>query len=80
VKAVEASTVVTRLTYGGEVVRLMRRPPFTPRTIARLEGLDQLKNPVTSGIEPATFCIVAYNIKQLRFDVKITYLKKLEAE
>jgi hypothetical protein len=32
-----------------------------PRAIVRLEGLAQLKNPVTSwGIEPATFRLVAY--------------------
>jgi hypothetical protein len=30
-----------------------------PRAIVRLEGLGQLKNPVTSGIEPATFRLVA---------------------
>jgi hypothetical protein len=52
-----------RLTDGGEVVSLTRRPPFTPpgrflvlisvrgwidpRAIVRLEGLDQLKNLIT---------------------------------
>jgi hypothetical protein len=63
-----------RLTDGGEVVSLTRRPPFTPpgrflvlisvrgwvdpRAIVRLEGLGQLKNPMTSsGIEPAAFRI-----------------------
>jgi hypothetical protein len=31
-----------------------------PRTIVRLDGLDQFNNPVaSSGIEPATFQIVA---------------------
>jgi hypothetical protein len=64
-----------RLTDGGEVVSLMRRPPVTPqedfwysflletesktRDIVRLEGLGQLKNPMTSGLEPATFRLVA---------------------
>jgi hypothetical protein len=57
----------------GEVVSPTRRPPFTPRkmvlisvrgsvdpkAILRLEGLGQLKNPMTSGIEPATSQLVA---------------------
>jgi hypothetical protein len=30
-----------------------------PRVIVRLEGLGQLKNPMTSGIEPATFRLIA---------------------
>jgi hypothetical protein len=31
-----------------------------PRVVVRLEGLDQLKRPITSsGIEPATFRLVA---------------------
>jgi hypothetical protein len=64
-----------RLTDGVEVVSLTRRPPFTPpgrflvlisvrgwvdpRAIVRLEGLGQLKNPMTSsGIEPATHSLV----------------------
>jgi hypothetical protein len=41
-----------------------------PRAIAWLEGLDQLKNAMTSsGIEPATFRLVAYCINQLRYRV-----------
>jgi hypothetical protein len=66
-----------RLTDDGEVVSLMRQPPFkhiTPRTflvlisvsgsvgpkvIVRLEGLGQLKNPITSSrIEPGNFRLV----------------------
>jgi hypothetical protein len=35
-------------------------PDTDPRVIVRLEGLDQLKNPMdSSGIEPATFPLVA---------------------
>jgi hypothetical protein len=38
-----------------------------PRAMVRLEGLDQLNNPVTSSeIEPATFRLVAYRLNQLR--------------
>jgi hypothetical protein len=34
------------------------------------EGLDQLKNPMTSsGIEPATFLLVAQSLNQLRYRV-----------
>jgi hypothetical protein len=34
----------------------------------RLEGLGQLKNPMTSsGIEPATFRLAAYCLNQLRY-------------
>jgi hypothetical protein len=63
-----------RLTDGGEVVSLTSRPPFTPQedswysflleaestpgAIVRLEGLSQLKSPMTSGYEPATFRLV----------------------
>jgi hypothetical protein len=69
-----------RLTEGGEVVSLTRRPAafyppppsgrflvlisvigwVDPRTIVRLEGLGQVKNPVSSfGIVPATSRFVA---------------------
>jgi hypothetical protein len=63
-----------RLTDGGEVVSHTLRPHFIPQedssysflleaesipgNIMRLEGLGQLKNPITSsGIEPATFLL-----------------------
>jgi hypothetical protein len=34
------------------------RGTVNPRAIVRLEGLGLLKNPVTLGIEPATFWLV----------------------
>jgi hypothetical protein len=38
--------------------------------IVRLEGLCQLKNPMTSpGIEPATFPLVAYCLNRQRYRV-----------
>jgi hypothetical protein len=72
---IEAHFLDHWLTYGSEVVSLMCRWPFTPqeyswysflleaestpRVIVRLEGLDQLKNPMTSsGYEPKTFQLV----------------------
>jgi hypothetical protein len=33
----------------------------------RLEGLGQLKNPMTSGTEPATFRLVAQCLNQVRY-------------
>jgi hypothetical protein len=63
-----------RLTDGCKVVSPTRLPSFThrnipgthfcyrlsePQGLVRLEGLGQLKNPLTSGIEPATFRLVA---------------------
>jgi hypothetical protein len=45
----------------------------------RLEGLDQLKNPIApSGIEPATFRLVAYCINQLRYRVPPKKLRRIE--
>jgi hypothetical protein len=41
-------------------------------TIVRLEGLRQLKNPMTSsGIETATFRLVAYCLNRLRYRVPL---------
>jgi hypothetical protein len=46
----------------------------TPRAIVRLEGLVQLRNPLTSsGIEPATFRLVVYCHNQLRYHVSVVY-------
>jgi hypothetical protein len=40
----------------------------TPSAIVQLEGLGKMKNPVTSsGTESATFRLVAYCLKQLRY-------------
>jgi hypothetical protein len=41
-----------------------------PRVTVRLEGLGQLKNRITtSGIEPATFPLVAQCLNQIRYRV-----------
>jgi hypothetical protein len=41
----------------------------------RLDGLGQLKNPVTSsGIEPATFRLVALSLNQLRYRVPYKHI------
>jgi hypothetical protein len=61
-----------RLTDGGKFVSLLRQEPITPEdswysflletesTPVGLEGLSQLKNPMTSSkIKPATFRLVA---------------------
>jgi hypothetical protein len=44
---------------GRFLVLISIRGRFYPRATVRLEGLGQLKNPVTSGIEPATIRLVA---------------------
>jgi hypothetical protein len=49
---------------------LLLEAEFDPRAIVRLEGLHQLKNPMTSsGMETATFRLVAWRRNQLRYRV-----------
>jgi hypothetical protein len=43
----------------------------------RLEGLGQLKNPMTSEIEPATFLFVAQCLNQLRYRAHAFYNYKM---
>jgi hypothetical protein len=76
---VPAFSIGSRLTDGGKVVSLYLPGRFLalvfvkglvdPRAIVRLEGLGQLKNPVTSGLELATFWLVTQCLNQLRYRV-----------
>jgi hypothetical protein len=53
------------------LVLIFVRGYINPRVIVWLEGLGQLKNPMTSsGIETATFRIVAYCLNQLRYRIR----------
>jgi hypothetical protein len=55
-----ASRADRPLPPGRSLVLISVRGCVEPRAIMRLEGLGQLKNPMTSsGIEPATFRFVA---------------------
>jgi hypothetical protein len=44
----------------------------------QLQGLVQLKNPPTPGIEPSTFWLVAYFLNQLLYRVPQKYAKYLD--
>jgi hypothetical protein len=81
--------VDSRLTDGGEVVSLTRRRDALKRLIlisvrgwvdlralVRLEGLGQLRIPVvSSGIEPATFRLVAFvEVRNSSFDRRVSLM------
>jgi hypothetical protein len=59
--AVRLSTLWTTALYHQEDswYSISVRGSVDPRAIVRMEGLDQLKNPMISGIETATFWLVA---------------------
>jgi hypothetical protein len=44
----------------------------------QLQGLVQLKNSPTPGIEPSTFQLVAYCLNQLRYRVPQKHVKYLD--
>jgi hypothetical protein len=77
--AVRLSTLCAgrRLTPGRFLVLISVRGWVDPRAIVRLEGLGQLKNCNSSGLDPATFRLVAKCFNQLRYRVPSTPLMSL---
>jgi hypothetical protein len=68
-----ASRAGRPLPPGRFLVLIFVKDSVDPRAIMRLEGLGQLKNPVTSsGIEPAAFRLVASCLNQLRYSVTLS--------
>jgi hypothetical protein len=74
------------LTVGGEVAGLACRSSLTAQddswhsfllrglvdpAIMRLEGVCQLKNPMTSEIEPVTYQLIAFGLNELCYRVHL---------
>jgi hypothetical protein len=62
-----ATHVGRPLPPGRFLVLISVRGWVDPRAAVRLEELGQLKNPMTPGIEPTTFQLVAQCLNQLRY-------------
>jgi hypothetical protein len=77
-KVVRLSALHTGLLYPQEVflVLISVRGLVHPRAIVRPEELCQWKIPMTaSGVEPATFRLVAQCLNQLRYSITINLLQ-----